>query len=223
MAYWDSDACSAKFCDEEGTLLAAYFAKRIVRRSASQRRVGKQAPIYRSRSNIPSVLGRTAADVEAAAAGTNGLISEGVRTSRRERDDELPEAVAHRTRQTLEMEHQMHSCIDVDADVIMQTLEMEHQLHSCIDVDADVIMQTLEMEHQMHSCIDVDADVIMQTLEMEHQLHSCIDVDADVIMQTLEMEHASHSCIDVDADVVMVHSPYSEDVIMENMFIEQAM
>ncbi|KAG2063488.1 hypothetical protein BDR04DRAFT_1163647 [Suillus decipiens] len=41
MASWDSDACSAKFCDEEGTLLAAYFAKRIVRRSAGQRRVDK--------------------------------------------------------------------------------------------------------------------------------------------------------------------------------------
>ncbi|KAG1900825.1 uncharacterized protein F5891DRAFT_1188315 [Suillus fuscotomentosus] len=97
MAYWDSDACSVKFCDEEGTSLAAYFAKQIVRRSASQRRVGK-APIYRSRSNIPSVLDRTAADVEAAAAGTNSLISEGVRTSCRESDDKLPEAVAHRTR-----------------------------------------------------------------------------------------------------------------------------
>jgi hypothetical protein len=46
MAYWDSDACSAKFCDEEGKLLATYFAQRIVRRSAGQRRVGKVSVFF---------------------------------------------------------------------------------------------------------------------------------------------------------------------------------
>ncbi|KAG1829379.1 hypothetical protein F4604DRAFT_1947703 [Suillus subluteus] len=56
MVNWESDACSAKFCDEKGQLLAAYFAKRIERRSAGQRRVGKKAPIYPSGPKAPVLI-----------------------------------------------------------------------------------------------------------------------------------------------------------------------
>lgn len=69
MVNWQADACSAKFCDENGQPVAAYFAKRIERRSAGQRRVGMVSAsltvascsthlfALRKRQHIPAVPG----------------------------------------------------------------------------------------------------------------------------------------------------------------------
>lgn len=68
MISWASDACSAKFFDEEGQLMAAYFAKRIVH-PVIRRPPGpltENLPNYAPGPDAASQLRRTAADVEQA-------------------------------------------------------------------------------------------------------------------------------------------------------------
>lgn len=75
MADWQADTCSAQFCDEKGQPLAACFAKCIIYRSASQRRVGMVSVSFMVTSHgahmfalRKPVMGHTLAAVDAATA-----------------------------------------------------------------------------------------------------------------------------------------------------------
>ncbi|KAG0702285.1 hypothetical protein DFH29DRAFT_509642 [Suillus ampliporus] len=69
MKNWEADCFSAKFCDADGQLLAAYFSNRVVTQDAPlspklAAKAAEHAPEYVGRKRTPSSLGRSLADFE---------------------------------------------------------------------------------------------------------------------------------------------------------------